>query len=173
MKKTTQQDNRLRILKRVIDRAFAQMVARGKKKAIHKMACVSDLNQQLSDSLDSLFTKISGRPRPPENLGLINQVHSMIIMESLQHLYTSTSCRKEVEKALLADLHKNGVEYELMAQMPLPKRERKPKAQPATPVDMAASKVRQWERKLRMAENKLKKYQRRLKRLQKKGAVAQ
>ena len=77
------------------------------------------------------------------------------------------------EKALLADLHKNGVEYELMAQMPLPKRERKPKAQPATPVDMAASKVRQWERKLRMAENKLKKYQRRLKRLQKKGAVAQ
>lgn len=171
MKKTQQQDNRLRILKRVIDRAFSRVVAHGKKKALLKMPCVRSLNQELSNSLDTMFTAISGRSRAPEVMGLINKVHAHILEQAMLHLYTGAECRRALEKAVLADLHKNGVQYELMAQMPPPKRERRPKAEPATPVDAAARKVRQWEKKLRMAENKLKKYRRRLKRLQKKGAV--
>ena len=164
----------MRILKQVIDRAFAKMVATGKKKAIHTMAEWSSLNAALSNSIDTVFTGISGKPRVPVMLGEVNQVHAHMIKECLAHLYTSTMCRNYVERAILADIHKNGAEYELLAQMPLPKRDHRPRKDRSLVeqrADRAARKVAEWERKLKLAKTKLKKYRAKVSRYAKKGVA--
>lgn len=171
-KMTPQQENRMRILKEVIDRAFARTLANGRKKSVHKMAPWNNLNAPLSTSIDTMFTTISSKPHPPVTLGEVNQVHAHIIKECVAHLYSSTACRAYVERTILADIYKRGAEYELLAQMPKPRRERRPRKK-LSPVeqraDRASRKVEEWERKLKLAKTKLKKYRAKVKRYAKKG----
>lgn len=171
MKLTPQQKNRLRIVKKAIDRAFAKLVARGRKTCLHNAHAFSVLNKPLSDVIDTLFTSISNRKRAPLGLESLGEAHAGVLKECLLHLYTSTYHRKEVERELLADLYRNSSKYELLAQMPLPRRERK-KAEPLTPAGEAAAKIEAWERKARLAKTKIAKYTRRYKRLLKKEGSA-
>ena len=169
---TPQQENRMRILKEVIDRAFARTLANGKKKSVHKMTPWNNLNAPLSNSIDTLFTAISGKPRTPVTLGEVNQVHAHIIKECVAHLYSSTACSNYVERTILADLYKHGSEYELLAQMPKPRREYRPRRKLSLVeqrADRAVRKVAEWERKFRLAKTKLQKYRAKAKRYAKKG----
>jgi len=169
MRTTEQQKNRLRILKRAIDRAFRKLVARGRKLSIEKIKYWDADGSKLPQHLDTLFTAISGLRMAPLDLLDLDRnipVHSHIIDQALDHLYFGKAPQRWLENTLLRDLFENGGEYELMSQMPRAKREYTPRPKQTRVESHAAkvdAKVVEWERKMKLARTKLAKYKKRQK----------
>ncbi len=167
MRTTEEQRNKLRILKRVIDRAFKKLVARGLKLGIHKIKHWDTPGSTVPQHLDSLLTSISGRSKAPisfKEVEAFGTVQAHILRQTVAHAYSGDEARGWLEYWILEDLYANGVEYELLSQMPRPKREYKPRPKQTRVESYAAkvdAKVIEWDRKLKLARTKLAKYKKR------------
>lgn len=171
---TVEQQNRLRILKEVTDRAFQRLVSTSRKRGVPKPGAVRTVRDNAS-KIDDLFTSISALQRPPKSLKDIGKAHGEIIATLLLYWYTGTAQRDRVVEGILSDLYANAAQYDLEAVMPRPRRTRKP-SRPMTRVERNAQnvfdKVKVWERKARLAKTKLAKYRAKAKRYQNKGVLA-
>lgn len=170
-KKLTQtQRNTMRIVKGVIDKSFARMVAQRKRYTFDEL----EVDDQASKALDSMFTHMAGLSRAPVQFDHIGNFQGGLLKSMLHHVYTNTQCRHMVEKAILADLYAHAAEYELLAQMPQARRpyvRRGPRSLVERRADKVDAKVVEWERKLKVAKTKLKAYRRKQKYYAKKGAT--
>lgn len=171
VKLTQTQANTLRIFKQCLDRAFARHTAKLRKRTLAGM----ELPTPHAVALDTLFASIAAMPRKPRDFGALKQGQSDLLYRLMQIAYTSAESRIAIEQAVLSDIYDHAAEYELLAQMPPPRRERT-RREPQSLVERRAarvdSKVVEWERKLKVAKGKLKKYRRKQKYyLTKKGAV--
>jgi hypothetical protein len=172
MKMTPTRRNTLRILKGAIDRAFSKVVAHGKRKVLDTPSMWSRADMA-APALDNLFATMAGATHARQ----LKDLHSgfgSLIATLARYAYTGAEQQRRFEMYLIEDLRTNATEYELMAQMPLPRRERKPRV-PKTLVERRAekadAKVAEWERKLKYAKTKLATYRKKQKYYAKKGAV--
>jgi len=168
---TVEQENRLRILKDVIDRAFRRLSAKGRRRGLPKNHVIRGLR---GEKIDDIFNTISSMSRPPKYFDKLTDDHRMILEVLLSEGYTSELHRYRMESEILKDLYKNAAQYDLQSMMPRPKRTRRPST-PATRVERNAqnvfAKVKEWERKARLAKTKLAKYRAKAKRYEKKGVI--
>ena len=175
MKMTPTRRNTLRILKGAIDRAFAKtVVSMGKRRAIDAPSLWDHpSNQLLTLTIDSLFATLASS-KARKFADLPSQNLRSLLGVVVRYAYTGAINQNIFEDHLLADLRVNSAQYELMAQMPLPRKERK-KSAPKTLVERRAekadAKVAEWERKLKYAKTKLAAYRKKKKYYAKKGAV--
>jgi hypothetical protein len=179
---TVTQGNKLDILKQCIDRAFRRMVARGVKRSLRKMPLLRPGAARLSvgqlpdpASIDNVFTHISGKPKAPAMMRSIDAGIAHLLASAVHHMYSSEDQRDYLFKTLMADIHKNGAEYELASQMPRAKREYTPRPKRSLVeerADRAVAKVAEWERKAKLAKTKLKKYRAKVDRYTKQGVIA-
>jgi hypothetical protein len=170
MKLTQTQRNTMRIVKGVIDKSFARMVAQRKRYTFDDL----EVDDQASKALDSMFTHIAGLSRAPSEFNNIGNFQGGLLKSMVHHVYTNTQCRFMVEKAILADLYAHAAEYELLAQMPQERRpyvKRGPRSLVERRAERVESKVVEWERKLKYAKTKLAAYRKKQKYYAKKGAV--
>lgn len=173
MKMTPTRRNTLRILKGAVDRAFAKMVAQGKRRVLDNPSMWSKA-EQAGPVLDVLFSSIGALPKATTFSDLNADNLRSLLATMARYAYTGAEQQRRFEAHLLADLRINAAQYELMAQMPLPRKERK-KSVPKTLVERRAekadAKVAEWERKLKYAKTKLAAYRKKQKYYAKKGAV--
>lgn len=184
MKTTALQKNVLRILKKAIDRAMAYACHRAKRRPLkptHQYFHGTDIGR-----LDSLFAKLSTFKRLRPNASPLEVREYIkkadggtigILDACVLQLYNmdADAFQADIYRFLLKDLQQNAAAYELLSQMPPPRRERI-KREPQTPIQRRAAtvdgKVRQWERKLRYAKTKLAAYRKKQKYYTKKGVTA-
>lgn len=171
MKLTQTQANVLRIFKQSLDRAFARHYGIMRKRALHPSDCPAVYGK----TLDTLFAYIGAMQKKPKSFASLNQEACDVLYRLMQQAYTSAQHREDIEREVLSDLYERAAEYELLAQMPPPKRAREQRI-PQTLVERRAAhvdeKVLEWERKLKTAKTKLKVYRRKQKYyLAKKGAA--
>lgn len=173
MKMTPTRRNTLRILKGAIDRAFAKVVADGRRRVLDSPSMWKDA-PMAEPSLDRLFATVAGSTKARLLSDLRDESLRSLIATMCRYIYTGPGQQRKFEAHLLEDLKTNAAQYELMAQMPLPRKERKVRA-PKTLVERRAEKVEEkvaeWERKLKYAKTKLKAYRRKQKYYTNKGAV--
>jgi len=169
VKFTTTQENTLRIIKRVFDRAYSRSVSDIKRRNVKFIA-----NAVLAKQLDDIWSKLAARRKCPTTFDHLAEEDTLFMRALAEKTFLSTVRQYDIERMILRDLHSHAAEYELMSQMPRVKRERKPR-QPRTLVEeraySTAEKIKQWERKLKFAQGKLKMYRQRKKRYDKKGVV--
>jgi hypothetical protein len=143
--------------------------------AIHHMPHWKNAGKEMIPTLDNLFTDIVGLKNRPRSLSQVPDYHAYLIGQAVGWAYSSQECRMQLEADILHDIYANGGEYELLSQMPQPKRERKPRPKRTlveSRADRAALKVAEWERKLKLAKTKLAKYRAKAKRYAQKGVEA-
>jgi hypothetical protein len=173
MKMTPTRRNTLRILKGATDRAFAKVVAYGKRRVLDNPSMWNKA-EHAGPVLDVLFSSLSVLPKAKTFSDLNADNLRSLLATLARYAYTGAEQQRRFEMHLLEDLRTNAAQYELMAQMPLPRRERKPRV-PKTLVERRAekadAKVAEWERKLKYAKTKLATYRKKQKYYAKKGAV--
>ena len=172
MKMTPVRKNIVRLVKECIDRAYARHVAKCKRYAITNPRLWSDA--PCEGEIDKFFTYFGGLPSLPTISSVGDRKMADMLNVMIRCVYTNDKARREFEKDLLADLREHGAEYELLSNMPAPKREyerRGPRSLVERRADTVDEKVREWERKLKLAKTKLAAYQKKQKYYQKKGAV--
>ena len=175
MKMTPTRRNTLRILKGAIDRAFAKtVVSIGKRRAIDIPALWDEASTPSAEqTIDSLFATVAFS-KARKFADLPSQNLRSLLGVVVRYAYTGGGNQNRFEDHLLADLRANAAQYELMAQMPQPRKERK-KSAPKTLVERRAekadAKVAEWERKLKYAKTKLAAYRKKQKYYAKKGAA--
>lgn len=173
MKMTPTRRNTLRILKGAIDRAFAKVVAHGKRKVLDKPSMWSQA-PMAGSAIDNLFSTMAGATGAKQLKDIRDENMRSLIATMARYAYTGAEQQRRFEVYLIEELRANATEYELMAQMPLPRREHKPRV-PKTLVERRAekadAKVAEWERKLKYAKTKLAAYRKKQKYYAKKGAV--
>lgn len=173
MKMTPVRRNITRILKQCIDRAYARHVARCRKLSMHKSRTWQDADT--AKEIDNFFTYMGGLPPLPTISGIPDENTRNLLNVLVRLCYVNDKARKAFEKDLLADLRTNAAQYELLSQMPEPRREytrREPRTLVERRADAVDKKVREWERKLKLAKTKLATYRKKQKYYtQKKGSV--
>jgi hypothetical protein len=173
MKMTPTRRNTLRILKGAIDRAFAKMVAHGKRKVLDKPSMWREADMA-GPALDNLFSTMAGATMAKLFKDVRDENLRSLLATLARFAYTGAEQQRRFEAHLIEELRANATEYELMAQMPLPRRERKtrvPKTLVERRAEKADAKVAEWERKLKYAKTKLAAYRKKQKYYAKKGAA--
>lgn len=169
---TQVQQNILRILKQSLDRAYARHADRCRKRGMDsaKWGPLTDLHPLI----DRVFATLAASGKVDSYKSLADKHVSILLDAVVDYCYASDEHWRKFEKDWINDLRKHAAEYDLLAQMPPPKRkyERKP---PQTLVERRAfeveEKVREWERKLALAKTKLAAYRKKQAYYAKKGAV--
>lgn len=173
MQMTPTRRNTLRILKGAIDRAFAKLAADGRRRVLDQPSMWSK-EDLAGPSLDKMFSTFAGLSRAKALQDIRDEGMRSLLFTLARYAYTGAEQQRRFEAYLMEDLHTNAAQYELMAQMPLPRKERKVSA-PKTLVERRAEKVEEkvaeWERKLKYAKTKLAAYRKKQKYYKKKGAV--
>lgn len=174
MKMTPTRRNTLRILKGAIDRAFAKVVAHGKRRVLDKPRMWGQADMA-GPTLDKVFATMAGATGAKQLKDLLDEGMGSLIATLARYAYTGADQQRRFEAHLLEDLRTNAAQYELMAQMPLPRKERK-RREPKTLVERRAekveAKVQEWERKLKYAKTRLSAYRKKQKYYTKRGAIA-
>jgi hypothetical protein len=175
MAKLTQtQVNILNAIKGSVDRAWARQAAILRRTTPNWKEMYRLDGDDYGSIIDAALGQISGATRAKDFSQLPTDARELLV-DILSALYWDTTRQQIVQRDILRDLRENAAEYELMAQMPPVKKERK-KREPKTLVgrraDAVDEKVREWERKLKLAKTKLNAYRKKQKYYEKKGAVA-
>lgn len=166
------QQNILRILKQSLDRAYARHVDRCRKRGMDPVYWGG--YPAMYPVIDRLFATLAASGKVDSHRSLTDKDVSALLEVAINTCYDSDENWRKFEKDWVRDLRKNAVEYDLLAQMPPPKRkyERKP---PQTLVERRAfevdEKVREWERKLALAKTKLAAYRKKQAYYTKKGVA--
>lgn len=174
MRLTPVRKNIIRLTKQAIDRAYSRHLVRCRKMSLLKQRLWDGVD--CAKEVDGLFPAIAGWGSTPSTISSISDERVRVLLHTLvRNLYTNDRERRVFEHELLADLREHAAEYELLSQMPPPKREyhrRGPRTLVERRADTVAEKVQEWERKLKYAKTKLAAYKKKQKYYQKKGAVA-
>lgn len=163
--------NTMRIVKQVIDKAFARHVAKRRRLVIDTTSFGVDFDG--GKTVDELWSKIAAMPRPPKEFGQMPGYTGSLLSATLRWIYTSDTVLRSVQAEVLKDLHENCAQYELLSHMPPPRRKyerRTPKGLVERRAESVESKVQEWERKLKLAKTKLTAYRKKQKYYKKKGA---
>jgi hypothetical protein len=173
MKLTPVRKNIIRLLKQSVDRAFARHAARRRKVSLTDPRMWKDA--PCGPDIDRMFPYFSGLHDKPASFAHLpdSDIRAMLNV-IVRYCYTGDRERRNFEKELIDDLREHAAEYELLSQMPPPKREYKrrgPRSLVERRADTVDEKVREWERKLKLAKTKLAMYKKKQKYYQKKGTV--
>ena len=172
MKMTPVRKNITRLIKQCIDRAYSRHVARCRKLSMHRAKTWQDADT--AKEIDNFFNYMGSLPPLPTLSSIADENTRNLLNVLVRLCYVNDKARRAFEKDLLDDLRTNAAQYELLSQMPAPKREyerRGPRSLVEQRADTVDEKVREWERKLKLAKTKLAAYQKKQKYYQKKGAV--
>lgn len=167
------QQNILRILKQSLDRAYARHVDRCRKRGMDPIYWGG--SSSMPPVIDRLFATLATSGKVDSYKSLADKDVSSLLLMAVQYCYTSDEHRRKFEKDWVNDLRKHAVEYDLLAQLPPPKR-RYERKKPLTLIERRAEeadeKVREWERKLALAKTKLAAYRKKQAYYAKKGVAA-
>ena len=167
---TPSRTNTLNIIKQSIDRAMVKFASRQKRMRITR---TGEWKHASTKTIDALWANIAARQKTPRNFGEVELLTGALLSSMLTTYYRNSTVLRSVEAEVMKDLHSRVAEYELLSQMPLPKRtykRREKKSLVERRADKAAAKVAEWERKLKYAKTKLAAYRKKQKYYAKKGA---